>query len=252
MERSKRANNPSNFYPDFEAKKGRKTITKKGINIKGRPRWNNSKAYYQTAAKKRELDRKKTAYAKSQNRKIVNEILRHGNQIKTENVSVKGWQKRYGKAIKAKSPGFVQSELKRKAESAGGSFQKFSLFKTALSQTHLTGDRIKKSLSQRVHRDQTGVVMHRDLFSAYLARYVNDEDNLLLHFAKQEWKRSESILRSAWQEFQKNCERVSASESRLSHSPSEQFDLKLGIVSQTNQLDYKLTVTPSLNPLNSI
>jgi len=41
----------------------------------------------------------------------------------TENVSVKGWQKRYGKAISAKSPGFVQSELIRKAEKAGGSVQ---------------------------------------------------------------------------------------------------------------------------------
>jgi hypothetical protein len=42
-----------------------------------------------------------------------------------------------------------------------------------LPQTHLNGDRIKKSLSQRVHDDQTSVVMHRDLFSAYLSRFVS-------------------------------------------------------------------------------
>jgi len=41
----------------------------------------------------------------------------------------------YGKAISAKSPGFVQAELKRKAENANGSFTKFSTQKTALSQT---------------------------------------------------------------------------------------------------------------------
>jgi len=58
--------------------------------------------------------------------------------------------------------------LKRKAESAGGSFTKFSTQKTALSQTHLTGARIKKSLSERVHYDSCGVVMHRDLL-AFLA-----------------------------------------------------------------------------------
>ena len=93
-------------------------------------------------------------------------------------------QKRYGKAISHKSPGFVQSELKRKAESANGSFQKFSTRKTALSQTHLSGERIKKTLSQRVHRDITGKIeMHRDLFSAYLARFVNQDDKLLLHLA---------------------------------------------------------------------
>ncbi|WP_243147292.1 hypothetical protein [Scytonema sp. UIC 10036] len=43
------------------------------------------------------------AYAKSKNRAVVNEILRHGNVIKAEKVSVKAWQKRYGKAIAAKS-----------------------------------------------------------------------------------------------------------------------------------------------------
>jgi len=72
--------------------------------------------------------------------------------------------KRYGKQLPP-NPSYFQSELKRKAESAGGSFTKFSTQKTALSQTHLTGARIKKSLSERVHYD-CGVVMHRDLFSA--------------------------------------------------------------------------------------
>ena len=120
-------------------KKGRKTVTKKGKCKKGKLKWNNSKRYQNAARKKRELERRKTAHAKSQNRRVVNEILRHGNQIKTENVSVKGWQKRYGKAIAAKSPGFVQSELVRKAESAGGRVIKFSTQRTALSQTHLNG-----------------------------------------------------------------------------------------------------------------
>ena len=235
MERSRRANNQGNYHPDFKAKKGRKIATKKGKLIKGKRSWNNSQTYSKTAGKKRELERRKTAYARSQNRKVVNEILRHGKNIKTENVSVKGWQKRYGKAIGAKSPGFVIAEIRRKAESAGGSFQKFSTRKTALSQTHLDGTRIKKSLSQRVHRDCSGFQMHRDLFSAFLARYVNDEDNLLLQSAQQEWKRLESVLKSAWREFQINCKRVSESESRLGHSSSEQFDLKLESISQISQ-----------------
>ncbi|MGL4879852.1 MAG: RNA-guided endonuclease TnpB family protein, partial [Waterburya sp.] len=232
MERSRRNNNPSNYYPDFKAKKGRKVVTKKGKSIKGKHKWNNSQTYLKTTAKKQELERKKTAYAKSQNRQIVNEILRHGKHLKTENVSVKGWQKRYGKAIGAKSPGFVQSELRRKAENAGGVFQKFSTRKTALSQTHLNGERIKKSLSQRVHYDLTGVIMHRDLFSAFLARHINDEDNLLLQSAQKEWIRLESVLKSAWQEFQINRKQVSASESRQGHFPLERFDLKLEDISQ--------------------
>ncbi|MGB3204245.1 MAG: transposase [Crinalium sp.] len=224
MQRSQRVNNPNNYESDFLTKKGRKTVVKKGKVKKGSRNWNKSKSYKKAAQKKRELERRKTVYAKSQNLKSVNEILRHGNVIKTEKVSVKGWQKRYGQAISAKSPGFVQSELKRKAVgeacakriNAGGQFITFSTQKNALSQTHLDGSRIKKSLSERVHKDVTGIVMHRDIFSAFLSRYVNDEDNLLLHLAQNEWERAEPFLMQAWKEFQTNCEQVSASESRRS------------------------------------
>ena len=122
MERSQRVANPDNYEPDFEAKKGRKTVKKKGKFKLGKRQWKKSANYRKLANKKRELERNKAAYTKSQNRRLVNNVLRHGNELKTENVSVKGWQKRYGKAISAKSPGFVQSELKRKAESPGGYF----------------------------------------------------------------------------------------------------------------------------------
>lgn len=231
MDRSRRANNPDNYHPDFEGKRGRKIVTKKGKSKKGRRDWRNSKRYRRVAVKKRNLERRKSAYAQTKNRKVVNEILRHGKHVKTENVSIKGWQKRYGKAISAKSPGFVQSELKRKAESAGGSFTKFSSQKTALSQTHLNGERIKKSLLERVHRDVTGVVMHRDLFSAYLARYVN-QDKLSLQDAASQYQSSEPILMEAWKQYQQTANRVGSSESPQSDSPAERFSSSLGKFSQ--------------------
>jgi hypothetical protein len=231
MERSRRANNPNNYHPDFEGKFGRKTVVKKGKPKKGKRQWHNSKRYRRIAAKKRELERRKTAYAKSQNRKVVNEILRHGKHVKTEKISVKGWQKRYGKAISAKSPGFVQSELKRKAENAGGSFTKFSTQKTALSQTHLNGERIKKPLSERVHHDKTGIVMHRDLISAFLARYVN-QDELSLQDAVNQYPGAEPLLMEAWKRYQQTANRVGASESPQSDSSAERFSIKLGTVDQ--------------------
>jgi putative transposase len=214
--------NPDNYESDFPAKRGRKVVIKKGKNKKGSRSWNKTKNYQRLAVKKRELERRRAAYVKSKNREIANDILRNGNNINAENVSIKGWQKRYGKAISAKSPGLFQSELKRKAESAGGSFTKFSTRKTALSQTHLTGERVKKSLSERVHYDQTGIVMQRDLFSAYLARYV-DDDELTLRDAQTEYLRLEPVLLAAWQRSKINCERVVFDESRLGHPPLEQF-----------------------------
>lgn len=238
MQRSQRANNPNNYEPNFKAPKGRKTITKKGKVRKGSCNWRKSKRYLKAAAKKRELERRKTAYAKSQNCKLVNDILRLGKCIKTENVSVKAWQKRYGKAIAAKSPGFFQSELERKAANAGGQVIKFSTQKTALSQTHLNGERIKKSLSERVHKDVTGFEMHRDLFSTFLSRHVV-EDELLLQNAQREYSGLEPILMEAWQRYQ-SASRVGKSESRKSQPPSEQISIKIKSANQIGKKPDKL------------
>lgn len=232
MERSRRASNPDNYEPDFESRKGRKTIRKKGKAKRGNKglkkgqtrQWVKTKRYQKTAAKKRELERRKAAYTQSQNRKLVNDTIRIGKTIKTESVSVKGWQKLWGKAIGAKSPGFFMTELVRKAENAGGQVIKFSTQKTALSQTHLNGERIKKSLSERVHRDLSGFEMHRDLFSAFLSRYVV-EDELLLQGAQIEYPRLEQVLMDAWQRYKQSASPVSIAENRQAQPPLERISI---------------------------
>ncbi len=222
MQRSQRMHNRGNFEPDFDKRVGNRIVRKKGKVKKGKKQWIKTRNYRRTQAKKAELERRKSSYAKSQNRKLVNEILRHGNQIKTERVSIKGWQKRYGKAISPKLPGFFQSEIKRKAENAGGYFLTFSTQKTALSQTHLDGTRIKKNLSQRVHRDVTGFAMHRDLFSAFLSRCVYN-DTLSLWDAQCEYPGTEPFLLDAWKQHQQSANRVAECESRSSYSSFEQM-----------------------------
>lgn len=235
MQRSQRMHNPDNFEPDFDKKVGNRIVRKKGKVKKGKKQWIKTRNYLRTQAKKAELERRKSSYAKSQNRKLVNEILRHGNQVKTEEVSIKGWQKRYGKAIRAKSPGFFQSELKRKAENAGGYFLTFSTQKTALSQTHLDGTRVKKSLSQRVHKDVSGFVMHRDLFSAFLSRCVYD-DKLSLWDAQCEYPGTEPFLLDAWKQYQQSANRVAECKSRSSYSSFEQMSNE---VLTSNQITIK-------------
>lgn len=238
MQRSQRVSNPENYEPDSLKLVGNKIVIKKGKVKKGRKRWNHSNNYRKLRHKKAELERRKSSYARSQNRKVVNEILRQGNKIKTEKVSVKGWQKRYGKAISAKSPGFVQSELKRKAENAGGWFYKFSTQSTALSQMHLDGSKIKKSLSERVHKDVTGFEMHRDLFSAYLSRYVYD-DLLSLKEAQSSFMGMEPSLVEGW-ELYKTANQVSAPERGNSHNSPERFSTKGTTSSQVVSKDKKL------------
>ncbi|MEO1374863.1 MAG: transposase [Cyanobacteria bacterium J06635_10] len=227
MQRSQRMHNPDNFEADFDKKVGNKVVRKKGKVKQGKKQWIKTRNYRRIQAKKAEVERKKAAYAKSQNRRLVNEILRHGNVIKTENVSVKAWQKIYGKAISAKSPGFFQSELARKAESAGGQLIKFPTRTTALSQTHLDGTRIKKKLSERVHYDVTGVApMHRDLFSAFLARCVHG-DKLSMWDAQCEYPGTEPFLLDAWKEHQQSAKQVAKCESGNYHDSLEQMSDKV-------------------------
>ena len=92
---------------------------------------------------------------------------------------------------------FVE-RLKRKAENAGGSVVEFSTHATRLSQTCICGKREKKPLSRRIHRCSCGVVAQRDLFSAYLARFVEDGE-LNASAAQESWNGAEMLLQSAFE-----------------------------------------------------
>jgi hypothetical protein len=116
---------------------------------------------------------------------------------------------------------------------------KFSTQTTALSQTHLDGTRIKKTLSQRVHRDVTGIPEHhRDLFSAFLSRNVN-QNKLILQDAQKEYLGLEPILLEAYQRYLTR-EQVSSPESTQSGSPSERVSNELLTPSQIANMGKKL------------
>ena len=83
-----------------------------------------------------------------------------------------------------------------KAESAGGCVEEFSAYKTSLSQVCICKRKQKKKLSERWHRCPCGVVAQRDLFSAYLARFV-EKDTLDISQAKQAWVAAQPLLQHA-------------------------------------------------------
>jgi putative transposase len=194
--RQLRGLNPQNYEPDFQARRGNKVITKRGKVKKGSKQWNRSKRYLKIQAKKAEIQRRQQEHRKSLHGKLVNEVIRQGNHFKMENVSVKAWQKNWGKQIGDKAPGEFQSRLVRKAESAGGQVDKFSCQKTKLSQTCVCGRVEKKSLSQRIHECECGIKVKRDVLSAFLARNVTD-DHLIMSSVLRDWERLEAVLRQA-------------------------------------------------------
>ena len=190
LDRQRRANNPDCYAGQGRAIKGKRPTRK-------------SRRQQDTQAKLAELFRREAAHRKALHGQMANRIIAIGTDIHTEKLSYRGFQKMYGKSISVRAPRTFLSILTRKAESAGGSVDEFSTRTTALSQVCLCGQKHKKRLSLRVHACDCGVVMQRDLFSAYLARHV--KDNLLqVTEARVPWSGAEPLLRAAWEQATTN------------------------------------------------
>jgi transposase len=193
LDRQRRANNPQNYNPDGTIKKGKKTN-------------NDSKRYLKTKTKLAELQRKLAAHRKSLHGNLANRILKLGKHIKTEKLSYRAFQKNYGKSVKDKAPSMFVEILRRKAENAGGFVYEFPTKETKLSQyCHKCGKYIKKDLSQRVHTC-CNLNIQRDIYSAFLAGSVVENNNPLTPFSKGEldtanvnkrWRSMETILQRA-------------------------------------------------------
>ncbi len=189
-DRQRRANNPDCYDA-------------KGRAIQGKHPTQASRRQRQTNARLAELFRREAAYRRTLHGQLANQILRHGVTIKTEKLSYKAFQKRFGRSISVRAPKLFLTILTRKAESAGGQVIEFNTRTTALSQTCLCGQKHKKRLSERVHACDCGVTMQRDLFSAYLARFVED-DALQVTKAAESWSGAEPLLRTAWKRATQN------------------------------------------------
>lgn len=121
-----------------------------------------------------ELHRLLAAKRKQYHDIIANDILALGDEIVTEKVSVKGWQKMFGKSINAFAPSGLITTIKRKAENADAKFEFINTVQARLSQYHHDTDQyIKKPLSARWTKVD-GKWYQRDLYSAYLAWCICD------------------------------------------------------------------------------
>jgi len=168
LDRQRRANNPQNYDEKGRIKK----------HVKRRLTWKNSKGYLATRRRLAHQERKLTAHRKSLHGRLVNGIIRTGNQINIEKVSYKGWQKQYGKSVGLHAPGMLIDHLRRTVAKTGGTLHEFPTRSTKLSQyCHGCRTSVKKSLAQRFHICPCGIgPIQRDLYSAFLAAYLDPPD----------------------------------------------------------------------------
>jgi transposase len=184
QDRSRRKTNPANYKAD-------------GSVIKGSRKWHRSNRYKKRQDKIAELQRVLAATRKNQHGRMANKILAQGNQIKTEKLSYKSFQKNFGRSVSVRAPGMFVTLLTRKAENAGGSVEPIKTRNTKLSQTCICGSVVKKPLSQRMHSCKIcGTESQRDLFSAYLAKHCTS-DQLDISQAKLSWPAAKPLLERA-------------------------------------------------------
>ena len=185
LDRQHRAGSPECFRPSGTHKAG----------CKWRNRSNNAR---QTESAIAELHRRLAAYRKTAHGTLVTEWLSVGVDLHAEKLNYIPWQKNFPRSVRDRAPGELIEIARRRAASAGGGLYEYSPWTTALSQTCLCGRKEKKPLSQRIHQCQDcGLVVQRDLLSAFLGMFVHPEvdlqrgeiirDTLDLDLARKAW-----------------------------------------------------------------
>ncbi len=122
--------------------------------------------------------RKLAATRKRSHGQLAHRVLALGNAFHLEQLSYRAWQKTYGKSVQLCAPGMFVERLSRLAVSAGGTIVPINAWRARLSQTCQCGRVKKKARSERWHACPCGTSAQRDLFSAYLARFVDPETSL--------------------------------------------------------------------------
>ena len=185
LSRSLRLNNLQNYNKNGEIKKGKKT-------------WHKSNNYKKINNKLIELHRKQRDKRKYLHNVLSNQVLQLGSHIKIEKNNYKAWQKGwFGKTIGFRAPSAFVTTLKRKAESAGGTWQDINSYQAKLSQLcHQCDQHNKKRLSDRQHTC-CHLNVQRDLYSGILAYYTNEENKVDTSRLRKEWGSFDTTLNAA-------------------------------------------------------
>ncbi len=207
ISRQLRTNNPACYQSDVWKKNDKHWQHKKGKSIKGKRLKNRSQALKKTTNSLADIARREAAHRKSQHGKLVNSILRIGSTIKTEKLSYKSFQKLYGSSVGLRAPSMFIETLKRKAENAGGKVEDINTWSTKLSQTCHCGKQEKKPLSQRWHKCPCGTTAQRDLYSAYLACFVEKTNTLMADQAQKVWSGMDIALHTAMSKIKQSSSR---------------------------------------------
>ena len=180
LERKRRMANPDNYDENGRIKKKRNE-------------WKLSKNYFKELNKLKEIYRKKRVKDNQHKNILVKFILSQGDTVKTEKTSVNSWKnrskktvinktngkttskKRFGKSVNNNAPGTFVRKIEEKLSYFGKELIEINPFKTKTSQfNHISQEFKKCSLEVRFKELIKGIVVQRDLYSAFLIKNVEN------------------------------------------------------------------------------
>ena len=180
LDRKRRIANPDNYDEKGKVKKKRKD-------------WKLSKNYFKELNKLKEIYRKKRVKDNQHKNFLVKFILSQGDTVKTEKISVNSWKsrskktavnksngkniskKRFGKSVNNNAPGALKRKLSEKLSYFGKKLIEINTFKTKASQfNHISQEFKKCSLEVRFKELIKGIVVQRDMYSAFLIKNVEN------------------------------------------------------------------------------
>lgn len=164
-----------------------------------------SKSYRLTradhAADSRAASQAKQARAKQLASRI---IATHGANLVVEDCNISNWARLWGGGLALFSPGMLIKALGQEAEANGGQLSRASTRTTAMSQHCLCGQRVPKTLADRVHHcPNCGLHADRDLISAALAACVTFTNPANPSTAKVDYELAKDL--GSWWEAQQDA-----------------------------------------------
>lgn len=184
MDRSRRSTNPENFNEDGTIRNGKRLI------------WKYSKRYLRLRSDLQESHRHLHVIKEISHHKLAKEILKEASNLKVESMSIQGLakrsrkqtvrktngrinsKKRYGKTISRRSPARLIAILDEKLSYIGKKVIRIDTYMVKASQYNpLDGGYKKKELRDRMIKLDEGVIIQRDLLSAYCILNTTDSND---------------------------------------------------------------------------
>lgn len=147
------------------------------------------------------------AARKNDHGRLVNIIATYGDTVILEHLAYRAWQRSFGRSVRRYAPGKFEEHARERASLLGMEIQSVETSARMSQLCHACGtftkEPIRGPIAKRMKRSCScgREAVHRDLYSAFLARFAGEDSSVDLQAAKVAWSGAFGLLRGAQQVY---------------------------------------------------